>query len=1203
VRYHFGVYLFDTERYELYRAGVPVPLRPKECDVLAYLLAHRDRVVSKDELLEQVWPGQFVGDATLHVRMLAVRKAIGDDGTTARRLRTVRGRGYRFVAPVAAEPPPGAETAGAPPVVLKEKTPGDGILSTATLEELSPVVTSPPTPGSVNAGEHKVVTVLCGGLAEAADWAERLGAEAMHHLMQTLLARVQNIVQRYDGTLVQVSGEGFVALFGAPVAHEDHARRAVLAAVELRQRLQEEAACSAQTRGKRVSLRWGLHTGSLVVGTLPYTPQQLYTALGATTTLATALQQLAHPDAILLSAATYELVQAEIHGMPAGTLDRAGQPAPLLMYTVQGVRQRRGGVPGRRHRPLTRYVGRERELAVLHERLERVMQGQGQVLGIVGEPGMGKSRLLYEFVQQVAEQAVTYYEGHCLPYGPTTPYGPILDVLRQHCGLPERAASATVIAAVHRVLAAAGLAPDEAAPFLLQLLNISVASETLVQLSPQARRARTFALLRQIFLHTSRQQPVVFGIENGHWLDATSEEWLLSLGEHVSGVPILLLVTYRPGYIPPWIGQSIATQVALAPLPSEASRVIVQAVAQVMPLPEWRIQTIVAKAAGNPFFLEELTRTALEQDCAHTTVLIPETIQAVLVARIDRLPAETKRLLQTAAVIGHDVPLALLQAVVDCPETSLHEHLRVLQHAELLYEKQAFPEAVYTFKHALTHEVAYGSLLQERRRLLHARIVEALEQRHADHLAEVASGAKGFPAGRQQPDQVASLALHAFRGAVWDKAVIYGRQAGARARDHAAFRQAATYLEQALAALGHLPDTPDTWELAIDLRIDLATRHGSLTNLGEFERALALLREAEARARAHDDHVRLVQVLARLGYVLRVRAEFADALAAGQEALTLATARGDLALQADVFFYLGAVYFGISDYRQAAELFRRNVEALEPGTGLQLFSRAWLAYTLSQLGQFAEGRRQGEEGLRRATAEGRGAELMMAHFGLGRLYLIQGDLEAAIRLLDQGLALCRAADEWEIGRAAVANLGYAYALAGRLAEGRALLEEALREGSRMGMLQGQSQYIAWLSAVCLLEGHVDEAMQHAHQAIDLARQYGERGFEALALCQLGAVHAQADPPEVAQSETHYRQALTLAEELGMRPLQAHCHRGLGTLYSQRGRVEYAHAELTTAMHMYRAMDMTFWLPQTEAALAQVLRTHRLDALQGGKSHS
>jgi DNA-binding winged helix-turn-helix (wHTH) protein/tetratricopeptide (TPR) repeat protein len=1175
MRYRFGDYLFDTERYELHRAGVLVPLRPKECDVLAYLLAHRDRVVSKDELFEQVWPGQFVGDATLHVRILAVRKAIGNDGSTAHLLRTVRGRGYRFVAPVVAGDSPGSETAGSPPAALMEETPGGGMLLTARMEEASPVVTSPPTSGSVDTGEHKVVTVLCGGLAEAADWAERLGAEAMHHLMQTLLAWVQNIVQRYDGTLVQVSGEGFVGLFGAPVAHEDHARRAVLAAVELRQRLQEEATFSAQTLGKRVILRWGLHTGSLVVGPLPQTPQQLYTAVGATTTLATALQQRANLDAILLSAATYELVQAEIHGIPAGTLNRAGQPAPLLLYTVQGVRQRRGGVPGRRRRPLTRYVGRERELAVLHEHLGQVMQGQGQVIGIVGEPGMGKSRLLYEFIQQVADQAVTYYEGHCLPYGTTTPYGPILDVLRQHCELLERAAPATVTTAVHRMLAATGLAPDEAAPFLLQLLNVSVASEPLAQLSPQARRARTFALLRQLFLHTSRQQPVVLGIENGHWLDATSEEWLLSLVEQVSSVPVLLLVTYRPGYTPPWVGHSVATQVSLAPLPSAASRVIVQAVAQGMPLPAWRIQEIVAKAAGNPFFLEELTQTALEQDGEQATLLIPETIQAVLAARIDRLPSETKRLVQTAAVIGHDVPLALLQTVGECPETTLHQHLRVLQHAELLYEKQAFPETVYTFKHALTHEVVYSSLLHERRRTLHAQIVERLEALDANRLV----------------DQVDWLAHHALRGEVWGKAVTYCQQAGARADDRAAVREAVTYFEQALQALAHLPEPGDTRGLAIELR--LALGH-ALTLFGEHGRHLTLLGEAEVLARALDDRARLVRVLALMATVLRITGDHDGAIAAGRQALELAALLGESALQEHAAHHLGMAYHAIGDFGRAAELLRRNVEAVDresgtPRTDLRIWSQAWLTLTLSALGSFAEGRCHGEEALRLATLEGRGHTPITVHGCLGLLFLTQGELEHAIRVLNQGLALCRASGRQDWGPSITAGLGYAYALQGRLAEGRALLEEGISENIRTGALGHRSVWVAWLSEVCRLMGCGEEAWQHARQALDLARQLKERGNEARALHQLGAVQAHADPTDIAPAEAHYQQALALAEELGMRPLQAHCHRSLGTLYSQIGWLELAHAELTMAIHLYRTMDMTFWLPQAEAALAQVLR--------------
>jgi tetratricopeptide (TPR) repeat protein len=422
---------------------------------------------------------------------------------------------------------------------------------------------------------------------------------------------------------------------------------------------------------------------------------------------------------------------------------------------------------------------------------------------------------------------------------------------------------------------------------------------------------------------------------------------------------------------------------------------------------------------------------------------------------------------------------------------------------------------------------------------------------------------------------------------VWDKAVTYGRQAGIRTHDRAAFRTAATYYEQALEALGHLPDTPDTRGLAIEIRLDLGR---VLLHLGEYARGLALLREDEALTRAYDDQARLALVLARLTGLLRWRAEFAGAIAAGQEALALATVRGDLALQVEATFYLGQTYWSLGDYGRAAEIFRRNVEALEPGMGRpdrQILSQAWLAFTLSHLGQFAEGRYQGEEALRHATAEGRSDEPMVATCYLGRLYLAQGDLEAAIRVLDQSLVLCRAADNWNVGRGTAAGLGYAYALVGRLAEGRALLDEALRESHRSGALHAQSGFVAWLSAVWLLAGDVDEAMQQAHQALALSRQHGERGFEAEALCQLGAVHAQADPPEVAQSEARYREALTLAEARGMRPLQAHCHHGLGTLYAQLGQGEQARAALTAAIDLYRAMDMTFWLPQAEATLAQV----------------
>jgi tetratricopeptide (TPR) repeat protein len=336
-------------------------------------------------------------------------------------------------------------------------------------------------------------------------------------------------------------------------------------------------------------------------------------------------------------------------------------------------------------------------------------------------------------------------------------------------------------------------------------------------------------------------------------------------------------------------------------------------------------------------------------------------------------------------------------------------------------------------------------------------------------------------------------------------------------------------------------------------------------------------------------------VLAQMAQVLRLTGDPASAIVVGQQALALADALGENALQMRVSNTLGQIYFALGDFGQAAELLRRTVEITDrasgtPRTDLRIWPQAYLAWTLSALGAFAEGRRHGEEALRLATLEGRGDTPIIAHGCLGHLYLAQGDLEHAMRVLEQGLALCRASGNRSVLPMIAAGLGSASALQGRLAEGCTLLEEASSEGIRMGMLLHHSRWVAWLSEVCRLAGRGDEAWQYARQALDLARQQKARGDEALALHQLGTVHAHTDPPDAEQAETHYQQALALAESLGMRPLVAHCHFGLGTLYTKLGRREQAHAELSAAIDLYRAMEMTFWLPRAEAALAEATRS-------------
>jgi tetratricopeptide (TPR) repeat protein len=656
---------------------------------------------------------------------------------------------------------------------------------------------------------------------------------------------------------------------------------------------------------------------------------------------------------------------------------------------------------------------------------------------------------------------------------------------------------------------------------------------------------------------------------------------------------LLLLVNYRPEYQHGWGSKTYYTQLRLDPLPPASAEAFLAgllgndlSLAPLLPL-------LMARTAGNPFFLEESVRTLVETAAlvgppgAYRLAAplqgmpVPATVQAVLAARIDRLAPEEKGLLQTAAVLGTDVPCTLLRAIADLPEAALHRSLAHLQAAEFLYETRLFPEPEYTFKHALTHEVAYGSLLLERRRVLHARLVETIEALAPERVGEGASG--------RSPDQLERLAYHALRGEVWDKAVTYCQEAGVRAYDRAAFREAVTSFEQALQALAHLPESGDTRVLAIDICLALGY---VLTQLGEDGRRLALLGEAETLARALDDRARLAQVLAGMALVRRITGDLDGAMAASRQALDLAVALGDRALQAQAFLNLGNVYYAIGDFGQAAELLRRNVEAADgqsgtPSIDVRLRSQALLARTLGALGAFAEGRRHGEEALRLATLEGRGATPIIVHGFLSYLYLAQGDLEHAIRVCAHGLAISRASGSRNLLPAIIGGLGYAYALQGRLAEGRALLEEAVSEDISRGARR--AVHWVWLSEGCRRGGHIEEAWEHARQALDLARHQKDRGDEAFALHQLGVVHAHAVPPDVVQAEAYYRQALALAEELGMRPLQAHCHRCLGLLYAKTGQQEKARAELSTAMEMYRTMEMTFWLPQVETALAQVER--------------
>jgi DNA-binding NtrC family response regulator/tetratricopeptide (TPR) repeat protein len=994
---------------------------------------------------------------------------------------------------------------------------------------------------------------------------------AAHRWERSILEKVQG----YGGVCLQRSPSLLLVAFGIPQTLEQLPQRAVQTALGIRQ-LMAEAPASGE-RAPRPTVRQAVHWGQVLVDDGASDPTAR--VLPIAETLAEPVRWLgqAEPGEILVTTPVARLVE--------GWFEVQACEKPAQVFVVVSLKPQRSRLAMHGQRPLSRFVGRARELALLAELLGQVAEGRGHIVGLVGEPGVGKSRLVYELVHSHQPRSWRVLESTSVSYGTATPYFPVIELLRRYAQVEASDDSRTIRAKVTEQVLTLDETLQDTLPALLALLDALPEDDPFLTLDPLQRRQWTLDACKRVVLCETHVQPLLLVCEDGHWMDAETQALLDVLVESLPRVRLLLLVTYRPEYQHGWGSKTYYTQVRLDPLSPGSADELLQALLGDDPSLDPLKRLLVERTEGNPFFLEESVRTLVETGVLVGTpgayrlgkplqgMPVPATVQAVLAARTDRLLPEEKRLLQTAAVIGTEVPVPLLQAIADVPEAALHRGLVHLQAAEFLYETRLFPEQVYTFKHALTHEVAYNSLLRERRRGLHARLVEALEALAPERAAE----------------QVEWLAHHALRGEVWDKAVTYCQQAGARAYDRAAPREAVASFEQALQVLAHLPEDGDTRVLAIDLRLALAS---ALNALGEFGRRLALLGEAEVLARALDDRVRLGRVLAEMSGVLRLTGDFDGAMAVGQQALELAL--GDSALQMQVSYFLGLAYYFIGDFSRAAALLRWNVEAADreagtPRTGLWIESQAVLARVLSPLGAFAEGRRYGEEALRLATLEGLGGILISACTCLGELYLTQGDLEHAIRVFDQGLALCRASSYRLFLPTIAAGLGSASALQGRLAEGRALVEEGISENIRTGGLQGQgiADRVAWLSEVCRLAGHHEEALQHAHQALDLAQQQKARGSEARALHQLGVVHAHADPPDVAQAEAHYQQALALAEELGMRPLVAHCHHGLGRLYHQTGRSAQARAALTAAIDLYRAMDMDFWLPETEVALAQV----------------
>ncbi len=721
--------------------------------------------------------------------------------------------------------------------------------------------------------------------------------------------------------------------------------------------------------------------------------------------------------------------------------------------------------------------------------------------------------------------------------------------------------------------------PDLLLAPMLDLLGVLPLTDAFRDLDPRHRRQRTDDAIKQVLLAASIPQPLCLIIEDLHWIDAATQEVLDRVVTSMAAVRVLLVVNYRPEYEHPWSSKTYYSQIRLDALAAESTRELLDALLGEDPTLEPLKQRLVRR--GNPFFLEESVRTLAETGVIvgeggsyrlgkpMVAIQVPSTVQAVLAARIDRLSVRDKRLLQSAAVIGKDVPFVLLQAIGDASPEELRTSLRRLQAAEFLYETDVFHEVEYTFKHALTHDVAYGSLLHEQRRLLHARIVDAIERLYGGRLSE----------------QVEGMAHHAVKGEVWDKAVAYCRQAGAKAMTRSAYSEAAARFEQALDALRNLPESRSRTEQAIELHFD-ASR--TLLVSGGMAKSMDHARQAEVLATSLGDERRRGRALVFLMHRAWNMGDSNRALELGQEAVAIGVGLRDASLEMSANQRLGAIELTRGDYRQAADRLRRVTEQLQDVGRHErveinltsVNSRDRLVWCLTQLGEFTDAMERAEEAIRIALELDHPSSLVFAHRSVGLVSLRRGDLTQAIAPLERAVELCRVIPAPLLFDIGAAHLGYAYTLSGRLQEGMALMEEALAEPAVTGSAN-HPLFLAHLAEAHLLAGRRDDAIAVARRALDLAQLQKERGNEAWIQRVFGEISAQADP-DLESAEAHYGSALARAAELGMRPVAAHCHLGLGKLYRRSGKREQAREHLTTASKMFREMGMRFWLEQAEA---------------------
>ncbi|MGE3537546.1 MAG: AAA family ATPase [Candidatus Tectimicrobiota bacterium] len=1145
----FPPFRLDREHHSLWRGTDRVPLRPKAFAVLQYLAAQAPHLVTPADLLRAVWAEAYVSEGLLRSYMRELRAVLGDTAKTPQFIETVVRRGWRFLVPVLTAPPVVAVRALA-------TAPGPVQPPAPLLTASASMPVTPPMPSlrRLMPGEPKQVTVLVAGLHGVPALAQVVETEGLYEILSRAATLMREQVERFVGTVAQCSGDRLVALFGAPIAQEDHVARALQAALEIQRAVAVYANELRHTRALTLALAVGVHTGPVVLGPHHSDAPPDPTAYGVTVSLAERVQGLAAGGAIAVSAAVWQQAMAMFHFEDLGRWTLPDMAQPVQVYVCTGVAQGASRLEAFLHRHRSPFVGRAHELEFLGTLWRCVSRGQGQVVVLFGDAGVGKSRLADAF-QRTLPAGRTLH-AHTLSYGQAMPYHALLPLLRTAVGLADGDPPQQQRQTLQACLAAAQppLTADE--PLLAHLLGVPLEPDHLPPLPPEEQQRRLQHACLQVVLQHAAAQPLCLLIEDLHWLDPSSQALLDLLVTAVAGQPVLVLGTARPGFRDPWTDHTYYHRLTVAPLSDALTATFAHQYCQPYAVAPTLTALLYARTAGNPFFLEEMLRTLQDQGLMvlqdHLYVvtqeverIIPTSIQGILAARIDQLAADAKHLLQTAAVLGREVPWALLTRLAELSDQALDGGLSDLQSAELLYETRVLPVRTYTFKHALTQEVAYQSLLASTRRQVHQRLAQLLEAEFPETVAT-------------QPELVAQ---HYTAAGCAAQAVRYWLRAGQHASERSATVEAISHLTTGLALLQSLPATPEHTQhaLALYLALGAALQMAHGIAAPEVEHAYT---QARALCQQVGETPQLAPVLFGLWRFSLARAQLHTARALGDALLRLTPRADDPALAVVAHFTLGVTCFYLGALPTARQHLEDGIARCTPdhsrtpvfriGHDPGVACRADAALTLWLLGYPQQALARLHEALALAHALAHPYSLAFARCWAATVYQVRRDVlavqaqaEAVVALaVEQGFPF------WAAQGASVR--GWALAMQGQSEAGVALVRQGLAAFRATGAVLWVPYLCTLLADACDPMGDMADGRQALTEAYTLVEEHDERWWEAEIARMQGVLLLRQPGASQAEAEGWLQRALDVARRQEAKSLELRAAMSLSRLWQQRG---------------------------------------------------